>query len=128
MLVDPEIRLLAAMERNKPVIAGHRRHERLAEAKDERVPAPGYVRVQRNVLAVQKPRPERVPDAERAEMARLYREIVKPGCKEPPDICKQISARLDPPHSSLCVATILLNDLVRPKKPPKRTGSGSRAR
>jgi hypothetical protein len=105
------------------VIAGQRRHERLAEAKDERILAPGYVRVQRNVLATQKPRPDRVPDAERAEMARLYREI-----GEQPEVCKMIAARLDPPHSSLCVATILLNDGVRPKKPPRLTGRGGRAR
>jgi hypothetical protein len=118
MLVDPETRLLAAMQRNKPVLAGHRRHERLAEAKDERTPEPGYVRTLRNVPAVQKPRLAPVSAAERREMARLYDEL---GRDTEPEICRRIAERLDSGRSSLCVATILSNDGVRGKLPKTRT-------
>jgi hypothetical protein len=45
-----------------------------AKGKDDRAPAPGYVRKLRNVPASQKARPDRVPDAERREMARFLRD------------------------------------------------------
>jgi hypothetical protein len=100
------------------ILAGHRRHERLAEAKDERTPEPGYVRTLRNVPASQKPQLAPVSAAERREMARLYDEL---GRDKEPEICRRIAERLDSGRSSLCVATILSNDGVRGKLPKART-------
>lgn len=101
MRYDPEAALLNIFTASRLRLAGEGHRERNAVAQENDRWAPPA----QKTAATHK----RVSDAERAEMARLYREL-----GEQERVCSMIAGRLTVPRSVMCVANVLTNDGVRP--------------
>ena len=104
MRADPEAQLLAALERNKPVLAGYSKGERLECAAEDAPPTVGYGRISSgfNRRTRSKANIEPVSAAELAQMIALYREM-----GEQKYICEKIAEQLTRKRTSQCIGNNL---------------------